>query len=85
MSSEWKLNASNVVTPIMAAAIGALLTWIVKLDDRVFALASTAATRVDVMSLERRIDNKFDVIIQKIETLRSDLDRNLGEDNASRP
>lgn len=84
MNSEWKIHVGNVVTTLMAAAIGAVITWVVKLDDRVFTLASTAAMRVDVMALEKRIDNKFDVLIQKIETLRSDLDRSLASQNVNR-
>jgi hypothetical protein len=73
------------MTMVLAAALGALLSWVVRLDDRVFTLNANAATKNDVKTLEYRIDSKLDSIIAKVDQLQSEFDRNFGRQQHGRP
>lgn len=71
------LSINSIIQTVLAAAIGALLSWVVRLDDRVFTLHANAATKTEVRTLEYRIDAKLDSILEKVDKLQSDIDRNL--------
>jgi|GEM_PF-5920534 len=71
------LNINNIIHSVLAAALGALLSWVVRLDERVFALNANAATKSEVRQIEYRIEQKLDSILEKVDRLQTDLDRNL--------
>jgi hypothetical protein len=54
----------QIMMPLIAAAISALVAWVFKLDDRVFTLSSQVATREDVVRIEEKISNLTAAIIE---------------------
>jgi hypothetical protein len=54
----------QIMMPLIAAAISALVAWVFKLDDRVFTLSSQVATREDVVRIEEKISKLTDAVIE---------------------
>ena len=50
------------MTPIMAAALSALVAWVFKLDDRIFTLSSKVATRDDVARIEQKVEDLSEIV-----------------------
>jgi hypothetical protein len=53
---------TQIMTPIMAAALSALVAWVFKLDDRIFTLTSKVATREDVLRIEERLESLAEIV-----------------------
>lgn len=53
--SQSGFSLPQIMTPIIAAALSAMVAWIFKLDDRVFTLSAEVARRSDVLRIEEKL------------------------------
>ena len=64
----------SFLVPIMTAAIGALTMWMFKLDERLFSLSSSVATREEIT---RRLD-KMELELLGLERTLNELAASIG-------
>lgn len=75
-----KIQLQPMIIAVISAAMGALATWALKIEDRVFVLATKAVTQQDITDIESRCNNSnirlerlVDQLTRKLERLDSDL------------
>ena len=55
MADDTKIQVQPIIIAIIAAALGAIATWSLKLEDRIYTLATTGVTQQQLKETEARI------------------------------
>lgn len=63
------LPVLSVFLMLLTAALGALTTWMLKVDDRLFALTRDVPTRPEIQSLRADLTARLDRIDGNVATL----------------
>lgn len=82
MTTGPKIQLQPMIIAVISAAMGALATWALKIEDRVYTMAMTSVKRADLSEIEHRCNNvnarlerTVEQLMRKLEKLDSDFYR----------